>query len=385
MNYYKESDCKLSEFQVLVGDTLSKSSVPYASEVVDNVPIYDMQSLSTVMDNLTDRQHLQAEWADVLLNRSGVVALQKTYTDTTIIDEASRLFLDLINEEKENKPSDADHFAAAGSNDRLWNSLQKMAGANPDLYTRYFANPNIDAVCESWLGPCYQMTAQINLVYPGGQAQRPHRDYHMGFQTIDTCERYPAHVHGVSPLLTLQGAIAHCDMNAENGVTQLLPFSQLYQPGYLAYRQDEFRNFFEDHYVQVPLKKGDTVFFNPALFHAAGENKSTDVNRLGNLLQVSSAYGRSLENLDRQMMCESIYPELQQKLAEGALSDAECHAVIAATAEGYSFPTNLDTDPPVGGLAPETQQQIMRRCLTDKTPVEEFHAQLKTLANKQKP
>lgn len=385
MNYYKESDCKLSEFQVLVGDTLSKSSVPYASEVVDNVPIYDMQSLSTVMDNPTDRQHLQAEWADVLLNRSGVVALQKTYTDTTIIDEASRLFIDLINEEKENKPSDADHFAAAGSNDRLWNSLQKMAGANPDLYTRYFANPNIDAVCESWLGPCYQMTAQINLVYPGGQAQRPHRDYHMGFQTIDTCERYPAHVHSVSPLLTLQGAIAHCDMNAENGVTQLLPFSQRYQPGYLAYRQDEFRNFFEEHYVQVPLKKGDTVFFNPALFHAAGENKSTDVNRLGNLLQVSSAYGRSLENLDRQMMCELIYPELQQKLAEGALSDAKCHAVIAATAEGYSFPTNLDTDPPVGGLAPETQQQIMRRCLTDKTPVEEFRAQLKTLANKQKP
>ena len=384
MQYLKASDCHISDLQSLVDSDLPKSSVPYAAEIVDKVPIYDMPSLSSVVNSTTERMSLQAEWGDVLLNRSGVVVLRKTYSDTSVIDEASQAFIDLIRQEKDENTSNADHFATAGSNDRLWNSLQKLAAANPELYTRYFANPNIDAVCESWLGPCYQMTAQINLVYPGGEAQQPHRDYHMGFQTSATCERYPAHVHSLSPVLTLQGAIAHCDMNASNGVTQLLPFSQRYQSGFLAYRLDSFKNYFKEHYVQLPLEKGDTVFFNPALFHAAGENKTTDQNRLGNLLQVSSAYGRSLENIDRRAMCNWIYPVLQKRIADGSISAADCQAVIAATAEGYSFPTNLDTDPPVGGLAPETQQQIMQRCLNTDVSMEQFGLELQQLANKQK-
>ena len=36
---------------------------------------------------------------------------------------------------------------------------------------------------------------------------------------------------------------------------------------------------------------------------------------------------------------------------------------IASTAEGYSFPTNLDRDPPIGGMAPETQQALFHRAL----------------------
>jgi len=384
MSYLKTSECQLTDFEDLIKDTLPKSAVPYAAEVIDNVPAYDMPLLHDALSNETERRNLQAEWADVLLNRSGVVVLRKTYSDTSVIDEASQLFIQLIEEEKTKNASNADHFAAAGSNDRLWNSLQKLAVANPELYTRYFANITIDAVCESWLGPGYQMTSQINLVYPGGQAQEPHRDYHLGFQTSAACELYPAHVHDLSPVLTLQGAIAHCDMTSNNGVTQLLPFSQRYRSGYLAYRLDSFKAFFKEHYVQIPLKKGDTAFFNPAVFHAAGENKSTDQDRLGNLLQVSSAYGRVMENINRNAMCLGVYPVLQKLRVNGSLNSKECQAVIAATAEGYSFPTNLDTDPPVGGLAPETQQHIMHRCLTNKVSAEQFAIELQALENKQK-
>ena len=39
--------------------------------------------------------------------------------------------------------------------------------------------------------------------------------------------------------------------------------------------------------------------------------------------------------------------------------------VIAASAEGYAFPTNLDRDPPIGGLAPQTQAQLMRQALAE--------------------
>jgi len=55
-------------------------------------------------------------------------------------------------------------------------------------------------------------TPQVNVVNPGGDGQTAHGDNHLGFQSDETCARYPAHVHALSQVLTLQGAVAHCDM-----------------------------------------------------------------------------------------------------------------------------------------------------------------------------
>ena len=145
----------------------------------------------------------------------------------------------------------------------------------------------------------YQVTSQVNVVRPGGEAQDPHRDYHLGFLSDEVAERYPAHVHLLSPVLTLQGAVAHSDMPVESGPTLYLPYSHRYPPGYLAWRLPEFRDHFAEHHVQLPLAKGDAAFFNPALFHGAGNNVSADVQRMANLLQVSSAFGRAMETVDR--------------------------------------------------------------------------------------
>ncbi|MEO0830362.1 MAG: phytanoyl-CoA dioxygenase family protein, partial [Pseudomonadota bacterium] len=76
--------------------------------------------------------------------------------------------------------------------------------------------------------------------------------------------------------------------------TKLLPFSQLYEPGYIAFHQDDHRAHFEEACIQLPLEKGDAIFFNPALFHGAGENRSADIERMANLLPVSSAFGRAM-------------------------------------------------------------------------------------------
>ncbi|WP_411052790.1 phytanoyl-CoA dioxygenase family protein [Tritonibacter sp. SIMBA_163] len=209
------------------------------------------------------------------------------------------------------------------------------------------------------------MTAQGILVHPGGAAQQAHRDYHLGFQTADVSMSYPAHVHDVSPIMTLQGAVAHCDMPLESGPTKLLPFSQAYRPGYAAWRRDDFRALFEERHVQLPLTKGAAVFFSPALFQAAGANTSHDIHRFANLLQVSSAFGRAMETVDREKMCKLLYPHAYRVKQENSLSAAELSAAIAATAEGYSFPTNLDRDPPTNGLAPETRAAFFRRALAE--------------------
>jgi ectoine hydroxylase-related dioxygenase (phytanoyl-CoA dioxygenase family) len=203
------------------------------------------------------------------------------------------------------------------------------------------------------------------VVNPGGAAQSAHRDYHMGFQTPKAIERYPAHVHRLSPALTLQGAVAHCDMPLETGPTLYLPFSQAYLPGYLATGRPEFAEYFAKHRVQLPLAKGDAAFFNPALFHGAGDNRSKDVRRIANLLQVSSAYGRAMESVDRLRMSIALYPTLRRLVSEQKGLPNEIANAVAACGEGYAFPTNLDRDPPLGGLAPQSQQELMLQALQE--------------------
>ncbi|MDD9979582.1 MAG: phytanoyl-CoA dioxygenase family protein, partial [Boseongicola sp.] len=343
---------------------------------------YDAATLAKHFSEPDLRRELLAEWAHILHSSAGVFAIRNAQPDLDAIDQATAAYEGIIAREKETLEA-ADHFAAAGSNDRIWNSLQKLAETAPEVYVRYFASPAIDAASEAWLGPNYQMTAQINLVHPGGKAQRMHRDYHLGFQTAELSATYPAHVHDLSPLMTLQGGLAHCDVPIASGSTKLLPFSQMYRPGYAAWRRDDYQAYFEENFAQLPLQKGDAVFFNPALFHAAGDNTTKDVHRMVNLFQVSSAFGRSLENVNRRRMCEAVYDALALAWNDKTMSEAELDAVLGSTAEGYPFPTNLDTDPPVGGLAPKSQKELMKDAILAGSDKSEFVAILDDLAARQ--
>ena len=380
--YYHSEECNLADFQKIIDQKLAIDSVPHAKEIKKNIPIYDIEELQNIFQNDALKNDLMAEWAWVFRESSGVIVLRNAYRDTSAIDQATQLYEGIIADEKLKSGGGADHFAAAGANDRIWNSLQKLCESSPDVFLRYFANVAIQAACEAWLGPNYQMTAQVNLVHPGGDAQQAHRDYHLGFQTAEVSALYPSHVHELSPALTLQGAIAHCDMPVESGPTKLLPFSQTYLPGYAAWRREDFREMFDARYVQLPLSKGDALFFSPAIFHGAGSNVSSNIHRMANLLQVSSAFGRAMETIDRAKMCVLTYPIAGKYFEDQTLSISEIKAAIAATAEGYSFPTNLDNDPPVGGLAPETQQGLFVRALESKMAKAEFENQLKLMESR---
>ena len=246
----------------------------------------------------------------------------------------------------------------------MWGALDKLALAEPEVFASYYANDLLALVSEAWLGPGYQVTSQVNVVNPGGRAQVAHRDYHLGFMDRPRAEAFPAQVHALSPVLTLQGAVAHVDMPVETGPTLYLPHSQKYGPGYVAYHDPAFTEYFEDHHVQLPLTKGDAVFFNPALFHGAGTNRTSDVRRMANLLQVSSAFGRAMETVDTRAICTAVFPVLRRWRADG-VEDAVLHNVIAAAAEGYPFPTDLDRDQPVGSLVPASQADLVRQALTE--------------------
>lgn len=370
--WYRASDCQLADLQALTSQSLSSADVPHAAQIEKNIPIYD----AGVLDDLFDPA-LHAEWAWNFLHGAGVAVIKNGYADTAPIDAATKIFHQIIAEEGSAGKGGGDHFAKAGANARIWNSLQKLCLSDPAVFAGYHGVPALDAIAQAWLGPNYQLTAQVNLVRPGGAAQTPHRDYHLGFMSIEQAERYPAHIHHLSPVMTLQGGVAHGPTPIEAGPTKFLPFSQAYGAGYTAYALPEFTRHFEENFVQIPLEKGDLIFFNPATFHAAGTNVTEDVHRLVNLFQINSAFGRAIEAIDRPAMVRAVYPVL--KTMQGAARDAVLHAV----AEGYAFPTNLDTDPPVGGLAPKTQADIVREGLAADWDSTRLDQALLALADRQ--
>lgn len=374
--------CDIEEFRAIIERTTRLADYPFASAIEKNVPIYDGAAVCEAASAPETRRALLAEWVEALTDGPGVVAFKGAFPDSAPIDAATEIFTAIIADQHKTGAGGGDHFAKPGANDRVWNALEKLALAAPEVFAAYYGNPIIALISEAWLGPAYQVTSQVNCVNPGGAAQSAHRDYHLGFQAPETIERYPVQVHRISPVLTLQGAIAHCDMPLASGPTLYLPYSQAYLPGYLATGLAAFKAYFADHHVQLALEKGDAAFFNPALFHGAGTNRSTDIYRLANLLQVSSGYGRAMESVDRTGMSAVLYPAVKTLLASGKLTSSEAANVIAASAEGYAFPTNLDRDPPVGGLAPETQQELFHRALESGWDAQAFAEALQVQAAK---
>ncbi|MFJ2901220.1 phytanoyl-CoA dioxygenase family protein [Streptomyces sp. NPDC087212] len=372
-----ERDCDLTALRELVEQTTDRAAYPYASEVTDNVLVYDSARLRAA----DDAADVRAELVHALSEGPGVVVLKGAFPDPTVVDRLTDVFDALIAEQRTAGGHTGDHFARPGANDRVWNALEKAALHDPEAFTDYYANDMLALVASAWLGPGYQVTSQVNVVNPGGAAQSAHRDYHLGFLSNEAAAAYPTHVHLLSPVLTLQGAVAHCDMPVESGPTRYLPYSQRYEPGYLAWRLPAFQAYFEARHVQLPLAQGDAVFFNPALFHAAGTNRSADIRRSANLLQVSSAFGRSMETVDREVLANAVYPVLLARRAAGA-DPAWLENVIAASAEGYPFPTNLDTDPPVDGLAPLSQADLVRRALRASWTPETLRSELRAGAER---
>jgi ectoine hydroxylase-related dioxygenase (phytanoyl-CoA dioxygenase family) len=358
--------CSLADLLDITADGTDMGQYPHAREVVSDVLVYDVAQLAPAMADPAERRVLQAELGAALDDGPGIVVFAGSFPDTEVVDAVTAAFNEIIAEQHAAGGPAGDHFGRPGANDRIWNALEKLALRAPDLFVRYYANDVLALISQAWLGPAYQVTSQVNVVNPGGQAQAVHRDYHLGFQSN------AAAVHAVSPVLTLQGAVAHTDMPVESGPTMYLPHSQKYLPGYLAWRLPEFREHFEANYVQLPLAKGDAVFFNPALFHAAGTNRTTAIRRMANLLQVSSAFGRAMETIDRGRIAACIYDDLTKAHVTEHWDPREIDNVIAASAEGYAFPTNLDRDQPLDGLAPPTQADLVRRALDEGWSHEEL-------------
>lgn len=404
--------CNLDDFRSVVEQTTNLADYPLASAIANNAVVYEAAALRRQLGDAATETAACQELASALDTGPGIVVISGAI-EAESVDAATEAFFAIIAEEKAQGLETGDHYAKPGANDRVWNALEKLAVAEPETFVDYYRNDIIALAARAWLGPGYQLTSQINVVNPGGAAQRPHRDYHLGFMTNERAAQYPLHTHLVSPALTLQGAIAHCDMPVESGPTMYLPYSHRYALGYLAWRRPEFIDYFDINHVQVPLAKGDAVFFNPALFHGAGTNQTSDIRRIANLFQINSPLGRVMETVDNRRVVNAVYPAMlaryQQMIAGwgagedvGSGDDRDASAaesdpvetevawtrefedLVAACADGYAFPTNLDRDPPLGGLTPPSQADLVRHALQARTSPEELAALLDAHAERRR-
>lgn len=117
-----------------------------------------------------------AELHDVLLTGPGVYVIRNALCPS-VVDRASAAMERIIKREEGAGTGGADHFAAPGTNSRVWNAFGKHAAEDGASFVEYYANSVLSLAFESWLGPGWGVTAQVNVVRPGGKAQVVHRDY----------------------------------------------------------------------------------------------------------------------------------------------------------------------------------------------------------------
>lgn len=96
---------------------------------------------------------------------------------------------------------------------------------------------------------------------------------------------------------------------------------------------------------------------------------------MANLLQVSSALGRAMESVDTTAICAAVLAALKARAAAGPDRRA-MRNLIAVAAEGYPFPANLDRDQPIGGLAPQSQAQLLTRAVEEDWDVGRLRVEL---------
>lgn len=367
--WYFEADCSLNDLKAVIQKGARDSSATIHANTVDNkIPVYDCGYLRSKIGADDYRSEVMAEWSDTLSNGPGIIVLRGCFADPHVMNRARITFETLFG-----KPNNA----------RIWNALDVLSSRDPALFVRYYANVLIAVLCESWVGPNYQVASQIDLIPANSDGQeRPRRATHPGLQHSEEASYYPAPMHHAAQSLMLEGIIAHDDID-DMGPLRFLPFSQSYQHGYVAINLPDFQEFFTQNAISLPLKKGDAVFFNPAVYHSNAANETAD-NLQFNHLQISSAFSRTMEKVNRIGLCEKIYPSLLSAWQRRDISREEVVAAATVCADGYPFQRNLWQTSNIGPKKPKSQLELLLNGLERGLKRESFLREL-TAAEASKP
>jgi hypothetical protein len=95
--YSTKTPPSLSDFSCLCSQKITGDDYPLASEVIANIPIYDLYEISIDEASI---ETLKAEWHHVLISRPGVLVLKSMYRDKPLLERVNRVYQSSISSEK---------------------------------------------------------------------------------------------------------------------------------------------------------------------------------------------------------------------------------------------------------------------------------------------
>ena len=166
-----EADCRLEDLLEVLAARTDPADYPHADAVVDEVLVYDSARLRR-----SPRPRCPPSWSGRCPTGPASWCSAAPSPTARWSTGPPRRSSELIAEQRASGAVAGDHFAPPGANDRVWNALEKLAVAAPEVFVDYYANDILALVATAWLGPGYQVTSQLNVVNPGRQgAGRPPR------------------------------------------------------------------------------------------------------------------------------------------------------------------------------------------------------------------
>ena len=186
------------------------------------------------------------------------------------------------------------HTQFLGQRTKRLGSLFRRSDAARELAI----HPLVMALCDRVLSPLcarYQLNfSGVMHLEPGAEAQTLHRDGVL----------YPImHPH---PPIIMPAVWALTDFTAENGGTQLVPASHLWQHD---------REPYEDEVIRTEMPAGSLLIYTGGTYHGGGQNRSNTI-RTTMALQYSLGWLRQEENqyLANPPEIAKSYPERLQRL-----------------------------------------------------------------------
>lgn len=121
------------------GQAAEHSDYPLSNEIAHNAVVYSGDRLRhLIASGNQSRDDIMAEIHRCLATGPGVLVIREFVKDLDLIQRTNGVLNKIIESERDG--AKGDHFATAGNNDRIWNSFQKHAVADPRSFVEYYSN-----------------------------------------------------------------------------------------------------------------------------------------------------------------------------------------------------------------------------------------------------
>ena len=112
--WLEEMDGDFGTFLSQVTTQTNPRSVPLASQIEKQIPIYSGEVVRAASDKQSHRKALLTEWTKVFLSGAGIIVIRNGIENAAVVDRASEVFSQIIKSEKTDTLGGGDHFAQAG-------------------------------------------------------------------------------------------------------------------------------------------------------------------------------------------------------------------------------------------------------------------------------